>query len=85
MKYFLRLCPEVETALVHSGIILIKYWIEVSQGSKRADSGDGFMTVVKSGNSVPWTSNPIVGGTTTREPGMKCWPPLILKLHRGIS
>ena len=31
VKYFLRLCPEVETALVHSGIILIKYWIEVTQ------------------------------------------------------
>ena len=31
VKYFLRLCPEVESALVHSGIILIKYWIEVSQ------------------------------------------------------
>ncbi len=31
VKYFLRNCPEVETALVHSGIILIKYWIEVSQ------------------------------------------------------
>jgi polyphosphate kinase len=31
VTYFLRLCPEVENALVHSGIILIKYWIEVSQ------------------------------------------------------
>ena len=31
VKYFLRLCPEVENALVRSGIILIKYWIEVSQ------------------------------------------------------
>src|SRR5579863_1170469 len=27
VTYFLRLCPEVENALVHSGIILIKYWI----------------------------------------------------------
>src|ERR1700730_10356051 len=31
VKYFLRVCPEVENALVHSGIILIKYWIEVSK------------------------------------------------------
>jgi polyphosphate kinase len=30
-QYFLRLCPEVEDAFVRSGIILIKYWIEVSQ------------------------------------------------------
>jgi polyphosphate kinase 2 len=31
VKYFLRMCPEVENAIVRSGIILIKYWIEVSQ------------------------------------------------------
>src|ERR1700730_5293816 len=30
-RYFLHVCPEVEDAFVHSGIILIKYWIEVSQ------------------------------------------------------
>ena len=30
-RYFLRTCPEVEDAFVRSGIILIKYWIEVSQ------------------------------------------------------
>jgi polyphosphate kinase len=30
-KYFLQMCPEVEDAFVRSGIILIKYWFEVSQ------------------------------------------------------
>jgi polyphosphate kinase 2 len=30
-RYFLRMCPDVEDAFVRSGIILIKYWIEVSQ------------------------------------------------------
>src|ERR1700736_2912270 len=30
-RYFLRMCPEVEDAFVRSGIILIKYWIDVSQ------------------------------------------------------
>ena len=30
-RYFLRMCPEVKDAFVRSGIILIKYWIEVSQ------------------------------------------------------
>ena len=29
--YFLKNCPPVEEAFVHSGIILIKYWFEVSQ------------------------------------------------------
>jgi polyphosphate kinase 2 len=28
---FLELCPQWEQAIVHSGIILIKYWFEVSQ------------------------------------------------------
>jgi len=30
-KYFIQMCPEVEDAFVRSGIILIKYWFEVSQ------------------------------------------------------
>lgn len=30
-KYFLRMCPEVEDAFIRSGIILVKYWFEVSQ------------------------------------------------------
>jgi len=30
-NYFLQMCPEVEDAFVRSGIILIKYWFEVSQ------------------------------------------------------
>ena len=30
-KYFLKNCPPVEEAFVKSGIILIKYWFEVSQ------------------------------------------------------
>jgi polyphosphate kinase len=31
VEYFLRMCPEIENSVVRSGIILIKYWIEVSQ------------------------------------------------------
>lgn len=30
-KDFLQLCPEVERMIIHNGIILIKYWFEVSQ------------------------------------------------------
>lgn len=29
VKYFLRMCPEVEDAFVRSRIILVKYWFEV--------------------------------------------------------
>ncbi len=30
-RYFLKNCPPIEEAFVHTGIILIKYWFEVSQ------------------------------------------------------
>ena len=30
-KYFLKNCPPVEEAFIHSGIVLIKYWFEVSK------------------------------------------------------
>jgi polyphosphate kinase len=30
-RYFLKNCPPIEEAFVHSGIILIKYWFEVSE------------------------------------------------------
>jgi polyphosphate kinase 2 len=31
VSYFLQLVPEVEKAMVNSGIVLLKYWLEVSQ------------------------------------------------------
>ncbi len=31
VEYFLRVCPEIEDAIVRSGITLIKYWVEVGQ------------------------------------------------------
>ena len=31
VRYFLQMCPEAEDAFIRSGIILVKYWFEVSQ------------------------------------------------------
>ncbi len=31
VRYFFQMCPPVEDAFVRSGIILVKYWFEVSQ------------------------------------------------------
>jgi polyphosphate kinase 2 len=31
VEYFLRMCPLVEESLVRAGILLVKYWFEVSQ------------------------------------------------------
>ncbi|MGH8014455.1 MAG: polyphosphate kinase 2 [Candidatus Binataceae bacterium] len=54
VKYFLRICPEVESALVHSGIILIKYWIEVGQGEQTRR----FLARIHDGRKV-WKLSPM--------------------------
>ncbi len=33
-RHFLELCPEVEKYIVDGGIILLKYWLEVSNGEQ---------------------------------------------------
>jgi polyphosphate kinase 2 len=54
VTYFLRLCPEVENALVHSGIILIKYWIEVSQ----EEQARRFLARIHDGRKI-WKLSPM--------------------------
>jgi polyphosphate kinase 2 len=65
-QYFLRMCPEVEGAFVHSGIILIKYWIEVSQEEQTRR----FLARIRDPRKIwrlsRWTSNLIDVGSTTR-------------------
>ena len=53
-EVFSALCPEVETALVHSGIILIKYWIEVSQEEQTRR----FLARINDGRKV-WKLSPM--------------------------
>jgi polyphosphate kinase 2 len=53
-RYFLRLCPETEAAIVHSGIILIKYWFEVSQKEQTRR----FMSRINDGRKV-WKLSPM--------------------------
>ena len=61
---FLEMCPEFERAVIQSGVILIKYWFEVSQqeqtgGSSLVSTMDG-----KSGNSARWILSRTGDGTT---------------------
>jgi polyphosphate kinase len=53
-QYFLRVCPEVEDAFVRSGIILIKYWIEVSQEEQTRR----FLTRIHDGRKI-WKLSPM--------------------------
>ena len=45
---FLSLCPEIEKYVVDSGIILIKFWLEVGMTSRSGGSGPG--STIRCGN-----------------------------------
>jgi polyphosphate kinase 2 (PPK2 family) len=49
---FLRITPETERVVVQSGIMLFKYWLEVSQTNSPAASRSAFTTDARRGNSV---------------------------------
>jgi polyphosphate kinase 2 len=53
-RYFLQMCPEVEDAFIHSGIILIKYWFEVSQEEQTRR----FMSRINDGRKT-WKLSPM--------------------------
>ncbi len=54
VRYFLQMCPEVEDAFVRSGIILVKYWFEVSQEEQTRR----FMGRINDGRKI-WKLSPM--------------------------
>jgi polyphosphate kinase len=54
VAYFLKMCPEVEDAFVRSGIILVKYWFEVSQEEQTRR----FMSRIDDGRKI-WKLSPM--------------------------
>ena len=54
VKYFLQMCPEVEDAFVRSGIVLVKYWFEVSQEEQTRR----FMGRINDGRKI-WKLSPM--------------------------
>jgi polyphosphate kinase 2 len=53
-EYFLKICPEVEDAFINSGIILVKYWFEVSQEEQTRR----FMSRINDGRKI-WKLSPM--------------------------
>jgi len=53
-KYFLKNCPPVEEAFIHSGILLIKYWFEVSQKEQTRR----FLSRINDGRKI-WKLSPM--------------------------
>jgi len=61
-KHFLKVVPAFEKLMVDSGIILLKYWLEVSPEEQTRRLEGASMTDARYGNSPPWTSNPTTAG-----------------------
>src|ERR1700692_2750622 len=53
-RYFLKNCPPVEEAFIKSGIILIKYWFEVSEREQTRR----FLSRIKDGRKI-WKLSPM--------------------------
>ena len=65
-------CPAVEQAMVDSGIILLKYWLEVSPEEQTRRLESRIDDRARSGSSPTWTSSPTPAGTTTPGPATTC-------------
>ena len=83
---FLRVTPLVEQVMVHSGIILLKYWLEVSGGradaaARRPDRGwPQDVEALADGSRVV---HPL--GRLSRVPATPCSRPRIRRGRRGMS
>ena len=67
--------PMVEKAMVDSGIILLKYWLEVTPEEQERRLRDRIDDGRKIWKLSPWTSSPSTAGMTTPGRGMPCSSP----------
>ena len=54
VEWFLKAVPGVERAIVDSGVILLKYWLEVSRRNRPGASKRASKTIAKSGSCRRW-------------------------------
>lgn len=85
VQKFLDGAPMVERGMVESGIILLKYWLEVSPQGRSAVCGIASTTGVKSGSSRRWTLSLSTAGMNIPLPATPCSPPPIPPGRRGSS
>lgn len=74
---FLSVVPLFEKMLVDSGIVLIKYWLEVSPQEQERRLKERITDGRKIWKLTPMDSSPSPAGTTTPVRGMTCSPPPI--------
>ena len=74
-KKFLKAVPLVEKAIVDSGVILLKYWLEVSPGGADAPARAAHQRRPQDLEAdAAWTSSPTAAGTTIRAHATRCSP-----------
>ncbi len=77
VQKFLDGAPMVERGMVESGIILLKYWLEVSPQEQERRLRIASTTGVKSGSSRRWTLSLSTAGMNIPLPATPCSPPPI--------
>jgi polyphosphate kinase len=82
---FLDLCPFIEKQIVESGIILIKYWLEVGDEEQERRFKARIEDPLRQWKLSRWTCPPGSAGTTTPGPGTGCWTPPIPTTPPGTS
>ncbi len=72
VEVFFANTPWVERAMVDSGIILLKYWLEVSEEEQTRRLKSELPTAASCGSSRKWISNRMRDGTTIHAPETRC-------------
>ena len=81
---FLRSCPRFEEMLIHSGILVVKYWFSVSDEEQEKRFRDRIEDPLKRWKFSEWTWSPGVNGWNTARLKMKCFPILTPSYRPGM-
>jgi polyphosphate kinase len=84
-KKFLNGCPAFENILISNGIILLKYWLDVSEKEQHKRFLARIQDPSKRWKLSPMIWSLIAAGTTIRGLVTPCWPPLIRLPLPGAS
>jgi polyphosphate kinase 2 (PPK2 family) len=83
VKGFLAIVPLVEKAIVESGVILLKYWLEVSPEEQTRRLEARSRTAGRSGSCRRWISSRTAAGSSIHVPATTCSRPPIRRGHPG--
>ena len=82
---FLEGVPLIERTMADSGILLIKYWLEVDADERPGASRPGSTTLARCGSCRTWISSRTAAGTTTPARATRCCRRPTRRGRRGTS